>query len=469
MSSASSKSADAWLELDCPRCKARFRIKSAYAHLSGRCPNCGKRIEAPHPVSPPAPVSFDSEEPLGLVPIEEEWPEPGQMDLDDRTHYGFGAPPAQWAEPKPEKAPEVEAYDLEAGSSKPRQPMRDLFPEAYPDQPSEVAPPSATPIPSEPLDEAYLVDVPVSTPPPEPPPVSEEQKRAERVPAPPPLPPAWPLWRGVYTYPWKIENLKVWIALGLGLTVFLFLAAIFYQLIFVAKLLSSEGFHPEAAFPVLTIPILAILGLVTTLYGSAHFLAILEDAAGGNESYQRPEVVTDWFGAFFHLAFIGICALIPALLVGAGVATFSENGWGWLVALPLALILFPVFLLSSMAGDSHLAILNGNVIASFLRKPLLLPVLFMASSVLAAACLGLGYLTFTTSNFFLALPTGFVWSACLIIYARLLGRVAWVMSQIGVHVKKRRKKKRKKPALGPDEWGDGADISAESSTGRETY
>src|SRR5207245_11371689 len=99
----------------------------------------------------------------------------------------------------------------------------------------------------------------------------------------------------------------------------------------------------------------------------------------------------------------------------------------------------------------------GIVLSSFLRKPLLLPVLFLASSVLAAACLGLGYLTFTTANFLLALPTGFVWSACLIIYARLLGRGAWVMSQIGVNVKKRRKKRRKEPPQGPDDWGDGAE------------
>src|SRR5919109_4836849 len=110
MSSASSKSTGQWLELDCPRCKARFRIKSAYAHMSGRCPNCGRHIEAPRPLPPPAPASFDSDEPLGLVPIEEEWPEPGQMDLDERQHYGFGELPSQWAEPKVEESPDVEGY-----------------------------------------------------------------------------------------------------------------------------------------------------------------------------------------------------------------------------------------------------------------------------------------------------------------------------------------------------------------------
>jgi hypothetical protein len=106
-----------------------------------------------------------------------------------------------------------------------------------------------------------------------------------------------------------------------------------------------------------------------------------------------------------------------------------------------------------MAGVTPMAILHGNVILGFLRKPLLFPVLLLASSVLAAVCLGLGYLVFVTFSFFLAFATGFVLSACLIIYARLLGRVAWVLGQSGVKVKKRRKRRQKKLSLGPDDWG----------------
>jgi len=89
----------------------------------------------------------------------------------------------------------------------------------------------------------------------------------------------------------------------------------------------------------------------------------------------------------------------------------------------------------------------------------LLPVFFLASTFLAAVCLGLGYLTFVTSNFFLALATGFVWAAVLLTYSRLLGRVAWVLSQSGMKVRKRRKKRRKKSTPGPEDWGDGAEGS----------
>ena len=47
-----------------------------------------------------------------------------------------------------------------------------------------------------------------------------------------------------------------------------------------------------------------------------------------------------------------------------------------------------------------------------------------------APCLALGYLTIAEYSHFLFLAplTGFVWSACLLIYGRLLGRVAWVVT-----------------------------------------
>lgn len=79
-----------WLQLDCPFCRCRFRIKAAYAHLKGRCPECAFRIAAPTPrEAPPAPIS-DSDEPLGLLPLDdEEWPEPGlrfQEDADGASY-----------------------------------------------------------------------------------------------------------------------------------------------------------------------------------------------------------------------------------------------------------------------------------------------------------------------------------------------------------------------------------------------
>src|SRR6266851_2940633 len=265
MSSTSPESVDRWLELECPRCKGSFRIKRAYAHMSGRCPHCGKTIEAPRPVPSPSPANFESDDPQGLVPIEEEWPEPAQMEVDDGRNYGFGAPPEQWTEPKVEKSPAMEGYGFEGGPSAPALPQRTVA-EMYSAPFSREVPkiePASSPAPAASVEESYQVDLPVPTPPALPAvSVEEEKKGPERIPSPPPLPPGRPLWQGVYTFPWRVENLKVWIALGLALSLFAFLAAIFYQLIFVEKLLDSESLiiNPRGAFPVVIIPPMAVLG-----------------------------------------------------------------------------------------------------------------------------------------------------------------------------------------------------------------
>jgi len=85
---------DNWLEISCPFCRAPFKIKEAYAHLRGRCPSCGFRIEPikPKPYEEQKYVST-SDEPVGLIPIDEEWPEPATLIAwDDRPMYGLAPP-----------------------------------------------------------------------------------------------------------------------------------------------------------------------------------------------------------------------------------------------------------------------------------------------------------------------------------------------------------------------------------------
>lgn len=69
-------SMDPWFLLQCSSCRATLRIKSAYVHMQGKCPVCGYRIEAPQPK--PLTMS-DSDEPLGLLPKDEVWPEPATV------------------------------------------------------------------------------------------------------------------------------------------------------------------------------------------------------------------------------------------------------------------------------------------------------------------------------------------------------------------------------------------------------
>jgi len=447
MSSASSKSLGTWLELDCPRCRARFRIKSAYAHMRGRCPNCGTPIEAPRPVPPPAPVSFDSDEPLGLVPIEEEWPEPAQMDVDDRPLYDLGASPSQWAKPISPKAPELEGYGL--AKSAPVAPPPSAAPqmsEAYQVSPPEIPPvadAAGSPTPSV-AEVLGLRTSPVADAGGMPPPSNEP----EHIPAPPPLPPAHPLWSGVYDFPWRKENVGPWICLSLMLTAISLVGSLLFFLI-------AGG--ATAVFAPVVIPPLAIVSFYALNYAAAHFLTKLQDTAAGSDVCQRPELGVEWLGHSIFLIYIFAMSLAPCGLSAVVAYAFAppESYW-WPLGLILSAILFPIMLLSSLVAESRWMVLHPDVIMGLLKKPLTFFVLSFVSVAMMALCTALGYGTML-GFLFLAPLFGIFAATCLLIYARLLGRVGWILTQGAIKPRKR-KRKRKKPDA--DAWGPGTEVPA---------
>jgi hypothetical protein len=446
MSSASSKSLGPWQELDCPRCRARFRIKSAYSHMGGRCPNCGTPIEAPRPVPPPAPVSFDSDEPLGLVPIEEEWPEPGQMDVDDRPLYDLGASPSQWAEPPSPKAPELEGYGLAKPSpTAPSLPSAPLISEAYQVRPFETSPGAAASGSAAPSVEEVLG---LRTSPPADASSTTPSNEPEHIPAPPPLPPAHPLWSGVYDFPWRKENVGSWIYLSLALTLISLVGA---------GLLFLIAGGATAVFAPVVIPPLAIITFFTVNYAAAHFLTKLQDTAAGSDVCQKPELGAEWLGHSIFLIYIFVMSLAPCGLAAVVAYAFAPpDSYWWPLGLILSAILFPIMLLSSLVAESRWMVLHPAVIMGLLKKPLTFFVLSFVSVAMMALCTALGYGTML-GFLFLAPLFGIFAATCLLIYARLLGRVGWVLTQGAIKPRKR-KRKRKKPES--DAWGPGTEVPA---------
>jgi serine/threonine-protein kinase len=69
-----------WFSFACRFCKAHLRIKAVYAHLRGRCPECGRRLEAPRLLTFPPPAVRISDTTQDLKPLDEEWPEPAQLE-----------------------------------------------------------------------------------------------------------------------------------------------------------------------------------------------------------------------------------------------------------------------------------------------------------------------------------------------------------------------------------------------------
>ncbi len=186
-------------------------------------------------------------------------------------------------------------------------------------------------------------------------------------------------------------------------------------------LLTEEGASPAMVAGLLVgLPAL-LLTLIVSGYVTACLLAVIEDTANGCDRVREwPE--SDWRDWLWTLRF-PLVSGFGALLAGAVVEQLAGE-WNWAAALA-ALVVFPILLLSVLETGSALAPLSGPILKSCRR--------WWWAWLLFYAETGLMFLVwfwiarFAVSHF----PSIAIWIAAplsiaaLLIYARLLGRLAW--------------------------------------------
>jgi hypothetical protein len=399
-----------WLTIHCPGCRGRFRLKEAYAHLRGRCPHCGFRIEAqrPKPLKPQAPqLENDS---LALAPIDEEWPEPAETgEANQPANYALSEAPVRVNEPpRVERKPSVEGYGL-GNDWKPT--------------------PSAAP---EPVHDAYDVGPAAEPARSKEEPIIHGLSMAERNPLRAPPPPANPLWQGVFDIPWQPGNLRTWTLLTFVLGVFLVFLVLFgvlFGLFQTASGLSANTVISGYLIPP-TIAILAILVLVVGAMTASRFLAVFEQTAAGNHDVHWPdESIGERFLKFVYLLWLTGAATLPSALLCYVLAGVVTPGW-FLVLLGLVpALVFPILLLSSQAARKTTTLLDRNVLRRLAVRPGALWTFYLQSSFVLGISVLLGMWTIVDQLAWLVPVAAVVWSAALMVYARMLGRLAWVITR----------------------------------------
>jgi hypothetical protein len=266
------------------------------------------------------------------------------------------------------------------------------------------------------------------------------------------LPLTYPLWQGVYTYPWHFDTLRIWIILGLIFTFLALLATL------EVHLLTNQGNQEWVEYRLLymlTTIYTAVFVLVLAWFSSypgAFFLDAVQETASGREAIRWPEnSVVERFLKLAHVLFVVMICLIPLVFLALPLKEMLQEGiLGWiLLGLPLP-FLFPLILLSSLAHQSPVYILHGKVLSYVVRRPVHVGVVVLVSVALLYLGSLLAYWTIFRLNFLLAPLAGYFWAASLLIYGRLLGRVAWLISREDAAPERspvpRRKKKGKKSA-----------------------
>jgi hypothetical protein len=184
--------------------------------------------------------------------------------------------------------------------------------------------------------------------------------------------------------------------------------------------------------------LLAAFGLFavfTVAYAANCFLVAVEQTAAGIDEVAWPdEPLVDWLGKAVFLVWIVAFWLVPTgFLLRYLKDSFLPNEPILRFLLPSAFLLwllFPISLLSSLSAQSRLIFFRPAILIGFLRCFPAVFVFYAMTLVLiaiTAAALAMGL---RSGDLMLTPVAAAVTATTLLIYGRLLGRVAWLLNQL---------------------------------------
>jgi hypothetical protein len=226
-------------------------------------------------------------------------------------------------------------------------------------------------------------------------------------------PPRWTFFSGVFTYPWKGANVTRWTAMsvGLGIAGVMALTAL--------RLLGFLSGEPNMLLGVLLTMFTIILSLAVLSFAAASCNATIQDTADGHDA-PLDDTLPDWDHWVFTLvSWLSLWAAAAAIGYPLSLVV------GPVVFLITGALLFPVLLLSAMECESYILPYSPPVLRTlgyyfhgWLMFQVMTVLLFAGWVVAFDFALPLApYLT--------VLLSGPALATIMLLYARLLGRLAW--------------------------------------------
>jgi len=226
---------------------------------------------------------------------------------------------------------------------------------------------------------------------------------------------------GTFDFPWRQAVIQRWIYMSVGWTLFGVMAAVIFTLFVRFGAVSAAGlvFLALPAF---------WLGGTTAAYTSACFVPIvIETSAGADQIDGWPDpVFKEWAIQLIYMSFI----LLETTVASYGVAQLAHymTGWFWWPMLAFAYISFPIILTSSLEANSTFVPLSPAILVSLFRSAHWWLTFYVITGLMGFVFLQVvAGIRFVMPQLAMVVPVP-LFVAMTLIYARLLGRLAWRVS-----------------------------------------
>lgn len=194
----------------------------------------------------------------------------------------------------------------------------------------------------------------------------------------------------------------------------------------------------------------AVVLAISILYLSHFFLSILQSTAAGDEELARADgVITDWIFEPLHLIAIAGVWLAPAILFGVLVGGLIGGKIAVAIGFPIGLAMFgSLGVLSSLSTDGGWMPVNPEMFARIAKRPRRLVEFYGLAFVVMAIAGGAMLLAFVPTWLWYAAPplAGIVLGWCWLTMARLIGRLAFILSFADGSGRRRRRRRPTAPA-----------------------
>jgi len=171
-----------------------------------------------------------------------------------------------------------------------------------------------------------------------------------------------------------------------------------------------------------------VLTMMWVAAASATLLAVVVDTAAGNDRVENwPEgMFLDWLGDAFYV----INALAVSVLPGVAAGWLLGASRAGVLSVAISIFcVFPIVLLSMLEWGSAVKPLSGRILGSLLTAPGSWALFYLQSAGLVLAAGGLMWVASLIACGLGGVLAAPVFVASLLIYFRLLGRLAWVGSE----------------------------------------